>query len=251
MVQNSVQLYSVRSALADDLSGTIARVADIGFTVVEPFDFASGTDELRTALTAHGLAAPSGHAALLDDDPVRIFDAAETLGIGTVIVPFVSPDHWQSSGDVRAVADRLNAAAQRADQRGLRVGYHNHGFELASRIDGRHALEVLADHLDPGVVLELDTYWATVGGADAAALLDRLRDRVRFIHIKDGLITEDNKDQLPVGSGKMPVDDVLAAASGVEANVIELDDYRGDIFEALRESFAYLDSRARNAGSEQ
>jgi sugar phosphate isomerase/epimerase len=251
MVDNSVQLYSVRSSLADDLAGTIARIAGVGFTNVEPFDIASHADELRVALAAHDLTAPSAHAALLDDDPAKIFDAAETLGVGTVIVPFVSPDHWQSAGDVRAVAERLNDAARRADQRGMRVGYHNHGFELASRIDGRHALEVLADYLDPAVVLEIDTYWAAVGGADPADLLRRLSDRVRFIHIKDGLVTEDNKDQLPVGSGKMPIDDILAVAPGVEANVVELDDYRGDIFEALRQSFAYLDSRAATAGSQR
>ena len=34
----SVQLYSVREPLADDLFGTLARLSEIGFSQVEPFD---------------------------------------------------------------------------------------------------------------------------------------------------------------------------------------------------------------------
>ena len=68
-------------------------------------------------------------------------------------------------------------------------------------IDGRHGLEVLAEQLDPAVVLEVDTYWAYVGGADVPALLERLGDRVVALHIKDGDGSLDNKKQVPVGSG--------------------------------------------------
>jgi hypothetical protein len=37
----SLQLYTLRDALAEDLPGTIRKVADIGFTQVEPYDFAA------------------------------------------------------------------------------------------------------------------------------------------------------------------------------------------------------------------
>ena len=78
----SVQLYSVRDAMERDLSGTIARLAGIGFTVVEPYAFAERTAELAAALTAAGVSAPSGHAAVIDAaDPARIFDAAEQLRV--------------------------------------------------------------------------------------------------------------------------------------------------------------------------
>ena len=51
-----------------------------------------------------------------------------------------------------------------------RVGYHNHDHEFTSQIDGRSALEVFADLLDPSVQLEVDLYWATAGGADPVEL---------------------------------------------------------------------------------
>ncbi len=79
-------------------------------------------------------------------------------------------------------------------------------------IDGRHALEVFADQLAPEVVLEVDTYWAYAGGADVPALLRRLGERVVALHIKDGDGTLDTKKQVPVGSGVIPIADIIAAA---------------------------------------
>ena len=63
---------------------------------------------------------------------------------------------------------------------------------------------MLADRLEPEVVLEVDTYWAYAGGADVPALLARLGDRVVALHIKDGDGSLDPSKQVPVGSGVLP-----------------------------------------------
>lgn len=236
----SLQLYTLRTAIGEDLPGTIERVADLGYTAVEPYNFVATANQLAEALTANGLTAPSGHAPLLREDQDEIFAAARTLGIGTVIDPHVERSHWTTEDGVRATAEALNAAARKGAEYGVRVGYHNHEFELEERIDGVSALEVLARHLNPEVVLEVDTYWAAVGGEDPAELLRRLGDRVRFVHIKDGPLTREDKDQVAVGAGKMRVWDVLDATPGLEAAVVELDDFDGDIFEAVTDSLTYL-----------
>ncbi|MCZ2402853.1 sugar phosphate isomerase/epimerase [Paenarthrobacter sp. Z7-10] len=236
----SLQLYTVRGPLESDLSGTIKRVADIGYTAVEPYNFVATADQLAAALTENGLTAPSGHAPLLRADQDEIFAAARKLGIGTVIDPHVDRAQWTTEEDIKSTADALNAAAVKGAEYGIRVGYHNHEFELESRVNGRTGLEVLANHLDPSVLLEVDTYWAAVGGEDVPALLGRLGNRVRFIHIKDGPLTKVDKDQLAVGAGKMPIWDVVEAVPGLEVAVVELDDFSGDIFEAVSESLSYL-----------
>ena len=122
-------------------------------------------------------------------------------------------EEWGTEDGVHAIADDLAAAAERAAGHGLRVGYHNHHWELANVFGGRTALELFAERAGPEVVLELDTYWAAVGGQDVPALLGRLGDRVRLLHLKDGPITRDNEQQLPLGGGAMPVAAILAAAS--------------------------------------
>jgi sugar phosphate isomerase/epimerase len=236
----SLQLYTLRHAMQEDLTGTIRKVAEIGFSQVEPYNFVATAAELGAALKENGLTAPSGHAPLLSQDQDQIFAAAKGLGISTVIDPYLPAEHWQKAEDIQATAAKLNEAARKGAEHGIRVGYHNHGWELESLIEGRTALEYFAGLLDPEVVLEVDTYWVAVGGQDPVEVLDRLGDRVKFIHIKDGPLNTDTKAQLPAGKGKVAVLDVIAAAKSLEVGVVEFDDYAGDIFEGIAESLAYL-----------
>ena len=239
MSELSVQLYTVREALAEDFDGTLGKLASFGFTQVEPFALLNFADELRDGLAQNGLTAPTTHVHLLGEDQDAICALAAELGIQTVIEPYVDPARWQSEADISEIASELNAAATKAADYGLQVGYHNHHFELESKIDGVHALEVLADRLAPEVVLEVDTYWAYAGGADVPALLTRLGDRVVALHLKDGDGSLDTSKQVPLGSGVLPVWDIIEAAPEA-LRVVELDDSETDLLEAVRAGREFL-----------
>jgi sugar phosphate isomerase/epimerase len=176
---------------------------------------------------------------LLSGNQDEICELAVELGIQTIIEPYVDPARWQAEADINEIASELSEAAQRAARYGLRVGYHNHHFELESKISGVHALEVFADRLAPEVVLEVDTYWAYAGGADVPALLKRLGDRVVALHLKDGDGTLDTAQQVAVGSGVLPIWEIIAAAPDA-LRVVELDDSKTDLFEAVAASREFL-----------
>lgn len=53
--QISVQLYSLHAELDDDLDGSLAKLADIGLTTVEAFDFVRRADALRSSFDRYGL----------------------------------------------------------------------------------------------------------------------------------------------------------------------------------------------------
>ena len=257
----SIQLYSIHEALDADLDGSLGKLSEIGLQTVEAFDFVRRVDALKTSFAKYGLDSPTAHAILIEDEGVatpdglltvppaeETFAAAADLGIKVVIDPFVAPDRWTTLADVQRNAERLNVRAGQAAEHGLRVGYHNHDHELSTMIDGRPALEVFADLLDPTVALEVDLYWATAGGADLVELLDRLGDRVIAVHIKDGPMRpgisarELPTDQQPAGQGDVPLAAVLAADTAIEYAVIEFDHYDGDIFEGISESYRFLNS---------
>ena len=244
MSKLSVQLYSVRDAFAGDPDGTLAQLAGIGFTQVEPFGLVEHADVLRTALPAHELTAPTAHAKLVGVDQDEVFAAAVACGVGTVIDPFVPDEQWRTEADVAATATALNAAAKRAADLGLAVGYHNHWWELRNKIGDRTAFEVFAEQLDPELVLEVDTYWAAAGGADVPALLTALGTRVTALHVKDGDLATDASGQVPAGQGRVPVAEVLAAAPDA-LRVIEFDAYAGDIFDGLAASHSFVTGLAR------
>jgi sugar phosphate isomerase/epimerase len=205
----SVQLYTVRDAIAADLPGTLKRIADIGYTQVEPYAFVDRVDEYAEALPAAGLTA---HVGLIGKDLEPIFAAATRLGVGTIIDPHIDETRWVTREDVEAIAKELGEIADAAAAHDLTIGYHNHAFELENLIDGTPALEVFAAALPANVVLEIDTYWVEVGGVDAAELLARLGDKVQFLHVKDGPKNKNDVEQVAVGRGSMPVRDILQAA---------------------------------------
>lgn len=235
----SVQLYTVRELLTEDTVGTLKRIADLGFTQVEPFAFLSFGDDLRRGLQEAGLAAPTTHQGFIGAELEPTFEAARALGIETVIDPFVDPSRWQTAESVDEIAAQLNAAAEVAAGYGVRVGYHNHAHEIESTINGVTALEYFASKLSDKVVLEVDTYWVAVGGQDPITFLPKLGDRVVALHVKDGPGTTENKDQVAVGQGSLPIEGIIAAAPNA-LRVIELDDSRGDRFQAIADSFAFL-----------
>ncbi|QYC37922.1 Xylose isomerase-like TIM barrel [Nonomuraea coxensis DSM 45129] len=238
----SVQLYTVRDALAADRDAVLRRLAGMGYTAVEPYDPAADPEGFRRVADDLGLRVSATHAyALLTEDTNAVLDAIATIGTDLAIVPGgIAHEEFTTPDGLRRTADLLNGLAERAAGHGVRIGYHNHWWEIEPRIDGRHALEALADLLAPEVFLEIDTYWAAVGGADVPALLGRLGGRVLALHVKDGPVVK-GEPHTAVGAGAMPVPAVLAAAPDAW-RVVELDECATDVFGALADSHAYLTS---------
>ncbi|GAA1935657.1 sugar phosphate isomerase/epimerase [Microbacterium aoyamense] len=236
-----VQLYSVKDHIGpDDLPRTLERLASMGFTHAEPYDILSDTDGLRRAAANAGLRLETAHAPLLVADRTRVLDAAAALGIHTLLVPWTEPDGIRDAAGVQRLAAGINAAASSAAEGGMRVGYHNHEFEFAQTVDGKPVYERLVELLEPEVVLELDTFWASIGGADVFELIPRLRERVRYLHVKNE--PPDPGDPPFAGTditGRL--DEVLAVARGIiDHPVVEIVVDEGDVFPVLERNARYF-----------
>jgi sugar phosphate isomerase/epimerase len=252
----ALQLYSVRDQLPSGRAEVLQAIRGFGYGAVELYDVRTDPGALRADLDAAGLGVCAVHARALGEDADALLDGARTVGADTVIVPSVPAERFADADAITALARDLNAAAARAAGRGLRFGYHNHAFEF-SAVGGRAGLEALADALDEGVLLEVDTYWAAVAGQEVPALspggttppnppghevpvlLGRLGDRVRYLHVKDGPVTRDDP-MTAVGAGRMPVAEILAACPSAEWHVVELDRCATDMLTAVRDSLTWL-----------
>jgi sugar phosphate isomerase/epimerase len=239
MRQLAVQLYSVRDRLTADRAGTLRRLAEIGYRAVEPYDPLADPAGFRALTDELGLSVCSTHAPVLGDRRDELPAALAIVGTDSVIVPAIRPDEFADADGVDRTARRLNETAAWAAGHGLRLGYHNHWWELACQVDGRSALEALAQRLSPEVFLEVDVYWASVGGVDVPELLSRLGDRVEYLHVKDGPSTKDDP-MTAVGAGILPIPDILAAAPPDAWRVVELDHCATDMLAALADSYAYV-----------
>lgn len=242
----SIQLYTLRDQIAADRDGTLSRLAGIGYTAVEAYDPTADPTGFRKVADDLGLSVNSTHAyALFDKEASEVFDAVATVGTDLVIIPGgIAHEEFTTPDGLARTADILNGFAEKAAERGLRIGYHNHWWEIEPRFEGRTALEELADRLAPEVFLEVDTYWAAVGGADVPALLRSLGDRVLALHVKDGPGVKE-QPHTAVGKGSIDVPSILAAAPDAQ-RIVELDTCAGDIFEAVADSLAYLTELERS-----
>jgi sugar phosphate isomerase/epimerase len=240
MTGPSLQLYSVRRQFDDDPAGTLRRVADIGYESVELVGFAGRAEYLGGLLRDAGLRAVSGHAHLVDaPDVADILRDAALLGLRAVIDPAIPRERWATRALIEESARAFTTVADLAHASGVEVGYHNHEWELQSTIDGRSGLDIFAEALDSRVVLEVDTFWAEVGGVSAPELLTRLGDRVHYLHMKDGPLSRETHTQVPLGQGSVDVPAVLAAAPHAH-RIVEFDDHDGDIFAAVEASWRFL-----------
>jgi sugar phosphate isomerase/epimerase len=263
----SVQLYSLGTAPATDVGGTIARLAALGFAAVEPVvntgaseqmqEFAKSHAEhvppavdvaaLKRALDAYGMVAPSSHVQLPDGEHAQaILDEQEMLGSTTLVTAAIfdaesgSLENFSDLDRIKELAERFNRGAELARARGMRVGYHNHFWEFGTDFDGRSGLEVFFELCEPDVVAEVDVYWAQVGGRDPVDLVRTLGDRVRLLHVKDG-DGQGGEVSSPLGEGVVDLPPILAAATAAEWHIVELEGLDADtVWPALDTSARYL-----------
>jgi sugar phosphate isomerase/epimerase len=241
-----VQLYSVRDDIGPaGLGRTLRRLASMGFTHVEPYRILDDTEGFAAALDETGLRATAAHANLVAGDRDEFLAAAKRLGLGTLIVPWADPAGLRDRDGVRDLAGAINDAARYAAGEGISVGYHNHDFEFRQRVDGASVYEILVAELDESVVLELDTHWASVGGADVFELIPRLGSRIGFLHVTNEPPDDDDPPVLGVDiTGRM--DEVVAAGRATGAmTVLEVVVHEGDVFPVLERNAAYFLEQVR------
>jgi sugar phosphate isomerase/epimerase len=246
----AVQLYTLREQAEADFPAVLERVGAIGYAGVELASFHGLTPErLRQMATDAGLQIASGHVAWTGaDEFATALDTHLSLGCDTVVLPFFAPDAFDGHDAIARSADTVNRAHALAKERGVTLGYHNHWWELERVLDGRPALLHLFDRVDPGVVAEVDIYWARVGGSDPEALVRALGNRVGLLHVKDGPADRPESPMVAVGDGAIDVPGVLAAAPSARWHIVELDRCDTDMFEAVARSRDYLVEQHLSSG---
>lgn len=237
----ALQLYTVREAMNEDFTGTVKRVADMGYAGVETAGFPGTTPKDAAKLFADlGMAVAGAHSPLpLGDDKNKVLDTIGDLGTTRVICPALMRDKFDTVNGVKEVCDKLNEAAEVCAENGLSLGYHNHFWEFTDLGD-QNASQVFAQHLDSSIFFELDTYWAQVAGHDPVELINNLGARVPFLHIKDGPVTIEG-DMVAAGEGVMDIPAIIEAGQEhTEWLIIELDRCGTDMMTAVEKSYQYL-----------
>ncbi len=236
----SIQLYTVREQMAQDLWGTLGKIAAIGYAGVEPCGVPGGDLKVAARRLANLGLKVSGYQAgtPVGDNQNKLLDEAEALGTDHIVCPWHDRANFASREALKKTADIFAEAIANCASRGMTFGYHNHEFELETILDGKPALLQLAALL-PKLCFTVDTYWVTVGGQDAAAIVDTLGLQANLLHIKDGSLVKGTA-MLAAGAGKMNFPPIVKAAPAAKWLVVELDRCDTEMIAAVEQSFNYL-----------
>ncbi len=263
-----LQLYTVRDAMAADAAATLTAVAEAGYKQVELMDVSPAGLEIASMARDRGLAV---HSGFLDFNAItaperegvqsvdEILQTASLIGLRHVVFGYIAKDQRDTADKCRAIAERANAAAEKARGAGLRMCYHNHAFEFgpfagadASKKES-DAWDIFVRRFDPqSMEFELDVFWAKLAGRDPGALMRRLAGRISQVHLKDlkpktpvifdeSEVPKDAFQELGDGEIAMPPLMRLAAKLGVDNCHVE-QDQSPDPLASIRQSAEFLRS---------
>ena len=255
---------------------TLRKVSEIGYNAVEisqipmtPENVAEldrSRSELGMDIAALSVAmeTPKGrpgdslaeHFDKIVEDVKRL--DAKLLRIG--MLPFSA---MTSIGAVVDFAKQANDYAERLQEQGLGLYYHNHHIEFA-KFDGKYMLDIIAEN-SPAMGMEIDVHWVQRGGLDPVRTLEKYAGRTAMVHLKDyriGVMPESSLGLLDagdfagfmtefknvvqfaeVGEGNLDFAAIIPAAqaAGAEYLLVEQDELYGrTVWEALQTSYDNL-----------
>ena len=206
-MEYGIQLYSVRDLTEKNMEEALRQVSELGYKFVEFAGFFGiPAEEIKGMLDKYGLKVSGTHTGWREiaDHFEETVAYHKAIGNKNIIIP---GGDFSDQKKLDALIDMINEFQPKLAAEGITLGYHNHHKEFLPNKDGSNIEDQLIYRTN--VMLEIDTYWAYVGMKNPIALLDRLGDRVKVIHIKDG---DAEGNGTPLGMGTAPVADVYAKA---------------------------------------
>ena len=257
-----LQLYSVRDLMKQDMPGTLAKIAAIGFKEVEFAGlFDRSPKEVRAMLDKNGLTAPGTHVdwVTVGGKLPQVLETAKILGHQFVIIPYLTDDDRKKPDVYKRLADVLNRAGTESAKAGIQMAYHQHGFEFVpfEGISGKLPYDYLLDNTDPKLVkMELDLCWITAAERDPVVYFNKYPGRFPLVHVKDwlkdgkpatayaGALGPDTKftgNMANVGQGSIDWKRIFAQSdqAGIKHYIIEHDNPKDPLVD-LGGSFKYV-----------
>jgi len=272
-----VQAMMLRDSFAEvGAFETLRKVSAIGYNAVEisqipmtPENVAEldrSRSELGMDIAALSVAmeTPKGRPGdSLAEHFDKIVEEAKRLDSNLLRIGMLPFPAMKSIAAVVDFAKQANEYAERLQEHGLSLYYHNHHIEFA-KFDGTYMLDIIAAN-SPAMGLEIDVHWVQRGGLDPVRTLQKYAGRTAMVHLKDyrigqlperafGLLETGDirgfmaefKDVVQfaeVGEGNLDFASIIPAAqaAGAEYLLVEQDEIYGrTVWDALQTSYDNL-----------
>lgn len=256
-----LQLYTIRDAMADDVLGSLQKVADMGYKNVELADYANGQfygyapAEFKKIVNDMGMDIISSHAGveatgITRENAQKMADDHAELGVKYCVQPWVNEEDRNIESYKKMIAAWNEVGLVMKDV-GIQFGYHNHNFEFKPMDGIIPYYDLFMKEMDADLItMELDLYWVTKASQDPVEMFNKYPGRFQLLHFKD-MADDSNipfyeviKDDLTsVGSGLIDFKRIWEAreTAGMKYMFVEDDNQgNGKPFEGIETSIENL-----------
>jgi sugar phosphate isomerase/epimerase len=244
-----LQLYSVRDDMKSDPKGSLKKLADMGYKVVEHAGYANRKfygfvpSEFKKILEELGMKMYSGHV----DFGMQAWDASKNdftdtwkqtvedaayMGQKFVLTPELAENAQKDYDALLKVIDLWNKCGELCQKYGMKFGYHD-DFNGNTVLHDMKLYDIIMKYSDPKLTIQqfdiANLYNAA--GTDPMDVIKEYPGRFVSLHVKD-VLKEKNKenshDSTILGKGVLDVKDVLSLAikNGAWLLIIEQEAYQ-------------------------
>jgi sugar phosphate isomerase/epimerase len=232
----ALQLWSIKEEAEQNFEKALELTAKVGYGGVEFAGyFGYSAVEMKALLAKYGLTPVSTHTGI--DNFTGKFDTeleyALNVGYRLIVCPWLD---CKSIEEITEAASVLEACAQKALQKGIVVGYHNHNQEF-QKFGGKYAMDILLEKA-PSVKYEPDLFWIAYAGLDPVSYIKPYlaTDRVCAIHVKE--IAAKGTANVYVGEGRIDFAAVAKLADPEKIPyIVEQEEYTSDHLDGITKSF--------------
>jgi len=247
-----IQLYSVRDDMKKDPSGTLKKLADMGYKYVEHANYVNrkfygySATEFKKLLDDLGLTMRSGHTVMngahwdaakndFTDVWKHTIEDAATCGQKFVISPWLDKSWYKDMDTLKHYMDVFNKSGELCNKSGMKFGYHNHNFEFSTQIEGKQLYDLILQYTDPKLVAQqIDIGNMYGAGGRALDIIKAHPGRFESMHVKDEIKSEkgemeDNYESTVLGKGVVgtkAIVDLALKSGGTTDFIIEQESYQ-------------------------
>jgi sugar phosphate isomerase/epimerase len=233
--QIGFQSWIVRDEIGKDLTGTLKKMAAMGYNSLElcsPKGYANTgfgplqdmpPATLKRMIKDEGFTCVSCHFGMgeLRDHAQERIDFAKEFGLTQMVIASPGLPRGATLDDWKRTAEEANKIGELARKSGVQLAYHNHNFEF-EKLDGQLIYDVLLDRLDPDLVKLQFQVWVIIAGYKAADYFNRYPGRYISAHLYDW--SGKGEEMVPLGKGVVDWKEFFAAAekNGVKNYFVEM-----------------------------
>lgn len=245
MKRIGLQLYTLRDILAipEKTDECLKKIKMAGYDEAQLYGGFGDMERIGAASLANGLEIIGSTMPfdLMYNDPEKTMELHRKFGTNHIGIGIY---RYADNNEVFEFIKKANKLCDIFAENGFMLSYHNHSHEFVKSADNKTIFDMLIENFNERMNFCLDTYWVQHGGGDIRFFIEKLKNRIDILHLKDmkRVLTPEKVNFAEIGRGNLYWEGIIATAEkcGVKHYVVEQDKCDNDPMESALISSKYL-----------